>query len=181
MEALPGYLLIESYEKSIFNNFKLFQFENTYKKRFKKDLNYEVKVKGKILEENIEDFNTFFQETLKKGTLEFIADFELLRDSDVATDFIYKLYENPVLNQIEDDIFEFELSLIRMNLAATQDMIIVKNNLLNMIKQAGGFDSSIEANTNVTFDMEAVLVSLQNIYDMGVLHANDYTATYYAK
>lgn len=181
MITLPEYLIIEGYSKSIFDNFKLFQFENTYKKRFKNYLNYEIKVKGKILEEDLPAFNNFIQDTLKKGVLEFHADFEFLRDTDVIDDFKYKLYEKPSLSRLEDDIFSFELDLIRMNLAATQDMILVKNNLLNIIKQSGGWDSSIEANTNITFDMEAVLVSLQNIYDMGVLHANDYSATYYAK
>lgn len=176
MSQLPD-IRINSYSKKIGDRYSLVQFENAYKKRRKKKVNYELTLECTVTEEELQNFFTWFENTLDYGTSSFNATFEIIRDDELESYFFYKFLEAPTFSKKEGDEYSLTLNILRIVEACSFEFLQMLNALLNLQKNLRGENTGIEAHVSCPLIFQRIGVSLLNIKNLVEEHPNDYTVS----
>lgn len=173
MLQLPE-LRILSYDKKIYDRYDYIEFDNNYKKRKNKKINYNVKVLCIVNEEELTDFWRWFEEDINFGTSSFYSYFEIIREDELLEYFNYKFFETPTVERGENDLYYLNLSLIRFVESCSFEFLQMLNSLLNLQKNLRQQNTGIEAHVSCPLLFQKIGVSLINLTSMVEEHPNDY-------
>ena len=174
MPQLPENIKILSYSKKIYDRYEIIQFDNNYKKRKNKKINYLLTVDCLLDENELKNFWKWFEDDLNFGTSSFQSSFEIIREDELLEFFNYKFFETPEVEKGEGELYYLTLKLVRFVDSCSFEFLQMLNALLNLQKNLRQQNTGIEAHVACPILFQKIGVSLLNLTEMVQEHPNDY-------
>ena len=177
MATLSNKYKITKLTKNIGNKYELILFQVGYKKRITGILNYRVQISMLLDLVELKEFLYFYNHTINCIN-PFNADFEILRQNEIVSNFVYKFEAEPNVAQGQGDLFTVDLNLIRVIEGCPANFLLLLTALNNIKRNNQGENRSDSTFVSCPIAFQGLGVAITNIANAIEETPYDYSLSY---